>query len=458
MVFEFSHREYRPFVRGFSGQQDVLPVVITEQGVLDQFAHYMYLRRNKSRSWQDAATFAVQLLLEFMEKNQSFFDKPSALFEAFSNALHTGTVEGRFDPSGLYWQARQYDDANQLINHITQFTDWLSKYNDDASLQLNPWQEATRHEQRLNWAAYTHRRDNAFLSHLWSYEHQTNQSRNIRSRVMPVERQAAVNAFPEEYFERLMSEGFHRRARDTLGQVDLRNILITYLMHFGGLRLSEALSLWSTDVNVEGGEVIVRVYHPEEGLAPSGKAKRSTYLQNQFGLQPRNKIVKATDSLFLGWKNCLITDKARSCFEVFFYPYETGQVFARMWRDYHLKQRVKPKAGEEHPYAFTNKHGQPYSHRMFRKAHKLGVERIGLVYEKIEGTTPHGHRHAYGQRLARDGADPLLIKNAMHHALITSSQTYTKPTTTQMRQDLCDLEARLRSQHAEDSHVLLIKD
>ena len=74
------------------------------------------------------------------------------------------------------------------------------------------------------------------------------------------------------------------------------------------------------------------------------------------------------------------------------------------------------------------------------------------------GTTPHGHRHAYGQRLALDGADPLLIKNAMHHASITSSQTYTQPTTTQMRQSLRDLEARLRLQHADDSRDLLPKD
>lgn len=451
MVFEFSHREYRPFVRGFTGQRDVLPVVVTEQGVLDQFAHYMWGQRNKSRSWQDAATFAVQLLLDFMETNQGFFEKPRALFEAFSNALHTGTVEGRFDPSGLYWQARQPDDANQLIGHITQFTDWLSKFNDDASLQLNPWQEATRHEQRLNWAAYSHRRDNAFLSHLWSSKPQTNQSRAIRSRAMPVERQAAVNAFPEEYFELLVSEGFGRRARDLLGREDLRNILITYLMHYGGLRLSEALSLWSADVGVEGGEVIVRVHHPENGLPPSGKTNRAAYLQSQYGLQPRNRLVKATDPLFLGWKNCLISDKSRSCFEVFFYPPEAGQVFAGMWRDYHLKQRVKPKAGEEHPYAFTNKDGQPYSHRMFRKAHKLGIERIGLVYEKIEGTTPHGHRHAYGQRLSRGGALPLVIKNAMHHASITSSEVYTRPTTTQMRQSLIDLESRLRLLHTDET-------
>lgn len=319
-------------------------------------------------------------------------------------------------------------------------------------------EHGVRHEERLNWAAYSHRRDKAFLSHLWRSKPQTNQSRAVRSRTMPFERQTPAKAFPEECFDQLVFEGFRRRARDSRGPTDLRNVLITYLMHYGGVRLSEALSLWSDDVSVEAGEVIVRIHHPEYGLAAGGKTNRAAYLQSQYGLQPRNRLLKATDSLFLGWKNGLITDPQRCCFEMFFYPYDAGEVFAELWRDYHLKQRVKPKVGEAHPYAFTNRAGQPYSHRMFRKAHKLAVERIGLVYEKMEGTTPHGHRHAYGQRLARGGADPLLIKNAMHHASITSSQTYTQPTTTQMRQSLRDLDARLRLQHADDSHDLLTKD
>ena len=457
-IFESSHREFRAFVADATGVQSVLPVIVTEHGVLDQFARYMHLNRIKSRSWQESATFALQLLLEYMEANQGFYDTPRALFTAFSDALYTGTVSNSCDPSGLWWQPRQPDDAGKLIGHVTRFTDWLAVINEDAKLQLNPWRQATRHEERLNWAAYVQKRDKAFLSHLWRSKPQTNQSRAVRSWTMPVERQTAAKAFQEEHFDLLVSEGFRRRARDLRGPTDLRNVLITYLMHYGGLRLSEALSLWSDDVSVEAGEVIVRVHHPEYGLAPGGKTNRAAYLQSQYGLQPRNRLVKATDPLFLGWKNGLITDPHRRCFEVFFYPYEAGQVFAGLWRDYHLKQRVKPKVGEAHPYAFTNRDGQPYSHRMFRKAHKLAVKRIGLVYEKMEGTTPHGHRHAYGQRLARDGADPLLIKNAMHHASITSSQTYTQPTTTQMRQDLCDLEARLRSQHADDSHDLLTKD
>lgn len=454
IILESSHREFRTIVADTTGVRCVLPVIVTEHGVLDQFVRYMHLNRLKSRSWQDSATFAVQLLLEYMEANQGLYDAPRALFAAFSDALYTGTVSNSIDPSGLWWQPRQPEDASKLIGHVSRFSDWLAVVNEDAKMELNPWRQATRHEQRLNWAAYSHRRDNAFLSHLWRSSSQTKQSRVVRSRTMPVERQAPIKAFPEEYFEMLVCEGFRRRSRDSRGPTDLRNVLITYLMHYGGLRLSEALSLWSDDVSLEAGEVIVRIYHPEYGLAPSGKGNRAAYLQSQYALQPRNRLVKATDPLFLGWKNSLITDPHRRCFEVFFFPHETGPIFAELWRDYHLKQRIKPKASEDHPYAFTNRYGQPYSHRMFRKAHRLGIERIGFVYEKSEGTTPHGHRHAYGQRLARDGADPLLIKNAMHHASITSSQTYTQPTTAQMRQSLRDLEARLRLQHADDSHDL----
>ncbi|MBD9424505.1 site-specific integrase [Pseudomonas sp. PDM15] len=456
-ILESSHREFRSFVVGATGIQHVLPIVVTEHGVLDQFARYTYLNHRKSRSWQESSVFAVRLLLEFMEANHGCYDDPRTLFTEFSDALFTGTVSNIGDPSGLWWQPRQPNDADKLIGHITQFTDWLALVNEDAKLQLNPWRQATRHEERLNWAAYSHRRDNAFLSHLWRSKPQTSQSRVARSRTLPVERQTPAKAFPEEYFELLVSEGFRRRTRDSRGPVDLRNVLISCLMEYGGVRLSEALSLWSDDVSVEDGEIIVRIHHPEYGLAPGGKTNRADYLQNQYGLQPRNRLVKATDPLFLGWKNGLITDPHRLCFEVFFYPGDFGQVFAGLWRDYHLKQRVKPKAGEAHPYAFTNRDGQPYSHRMFRKAHKLATERIGLDYYKMAGTTPHGHRHAFGQRLARHGASQLTIRNAMHHVSLESSLIYTQPTAKQMREELQDLECRMRLRHAE-ADCLAIKD
>jgi len=102
-VLESSHREFRTFVADSTGIQIILPVIVTEHGVLDQFARCMHLNRIKSRSWQEPATFALQLLLEYMEVNRGFYDTPRALFTAFSDALYTGTVSNSSDPSGLWW-------------------------------------------------------------------------------------------------------------------------------------------------------------------------------------------------------------------------------------------------------------------------------------------------------------------------------------------------------------------
>ncbi|MFG0533761.1 gamma-mobile-trio recombinase GmtY [Pseudomonas sp. yb_2] len=446
IFFEYSHREYRPVVGDSTKLRVVLPIIVTDQGVLHQLVRYLYLRQRKSHTWKDNCVFAVQLLLDYVAVNHGAFKRPKDLFTAFANALYTGTIQDHRDASGLCWEPRQ-NDARWIIWHITQFTEWLSKVNDDANLKLNPWREATRHEQRLNWAARSQRKDKAFLAHLFVDRGESNKSREVRFEYLPTENQTPAKAFPEEKRDELLINGFRRSRRDGRGQIDLRNVLITILMHYGSLRLSEALSLWSDDVTVEGGEVIVRIYHPEAGLAPDMKTSRAAYLQRRYGLEPRNRLVKAINPLYLGWKNPLITDPHRKCFGVTFFPTVAGEHFVRLWQDYHLMQRVKPQPGVEHPYAFTNKNGQPYTHRMFRKAHKLAIERIGLISGKMLGTTPHGHRHAYGQRFAAAGATKITIKTAMHHASISSSDVYTQPTSSDFRKSMVDLETKLSEKH-----------
>ena len=67
---------------------------------------------------------------------------------------------------------------------------------------------------------------------------------------------------------------------------------------------------------------------------------------------------------------------------------------------------------------------------------------------KALGTTPHGHRHAYGRRLKNAGIDKALIRRFMHHASPESQEVYTQPNT---REALAALEAaaqRLRTTHA----------
>jgi integrase len=443
VILEYSNRELRLFISQSTGVNAELPVILTDQGVLEVFARYIYKNRAKSPSWMEKATYAVRMLLEYVEVNRRNFDDPRELFCEFAHSLYAGTVQNRSDPTGLWWYPLKTTYANELIGHVTLFSDWISEDLGDEKYQLNPWREATKHEQRLNWAAYIHRRDNAFMSHLWrGGNNYIKVSRYVRKRIIKSNAREPVKVFPEGYFKSLIIYGFSRRARDGLGACSLRDICISYLLHYGGLRVSEALGIWREDVTIESGKVVVRIFHPEIGLSPDMKLPRIAYLEKNYALKPRNKLPKSHQQ-HLGWKECVLTDETRNCFEVFFFPEEAGEVFANLWREYHFKQRVSPSRNDMHPYAFTSKNGQPYSHRMYRKAHGRAVERIGLEVAKLLGTTPHGHRHAYGQTLAICGAEPLVIQRAMHHSSVESSQTYTEPTGDYVREHLRKLDARM---------------
>ena len=95
-----------------------------------------------------------------------------------------------------------------------------------------------------------------------------------------------------------------------------------------------------------------------------------------------------------------------------------------------------------------------YTLTQYNKAHAAACERIGLTVSKALGTTPHGHRHAYGRRLRNAEVDKPLIRRFMHHASVESQEVYTQPTS---REVLAALEAatrRLRDGHAESLSVL----
>jgi integrase len=87
--------------------------------------------------------------------------------------------------------------------------------------------------------------------------------------------------------------------------------------------------------------------------------------------------------------------------------------------------------------------GAPYKLGCFKKAYARAISRIGLSPSKRNGTTPHGHRHAYGYRLEEVGIIPQTIKNCMHHHSISSQLVYTRPEVEKMNAELTDAEARL---------------
>ena len=77
-------------------------------------------------------------------------------------------------------------------------------------------------------------------------------------------------SFPPGRIDDLLWNGLTRYGFETSDVVyerlDLKNVLITMLMHYGGLRLSECFHLWVEDVVPwEDGTALVKIFHPDKG-------------------------------------------------------------------------------------------------------------------------------------------------------------------------------------------------
>ncbi len=151
-----------------------------------------------------------------------------------------------------------------------------------------------------------------------------------------------------------------------------------------------------------------------------------------------------------GWKGGM-HDAAYYKQAYWFVP-EYGEWFLQLWHRY-LEQVARIE--RDHPFAFVNLKREPlgamYTLTQYNKAHAAACERIGLTVSKALGTTPHGHRHAYGRRLKNAGIDKAFIRRFMHHASVESQEVYTQAST---KEALAALEAgarRLLDKHCSQS-------
>jgi integrase len=114
--------------------------------------------------------------------------------------------------------------------------------------------------------------------------------------------------------------------------------------------------------------------------------------------------------------------------QLHWFPSDYGRLFLKLWKE-HLYYLINTE--RHHPYAFVSyeqeSSGQPYTLNAFNKNYAAAMARIGLSTSKIGGLSPHGHRHAYGRRLARAGVDPIIRKKALHHSSLESQVVYTAP-------------------------------
>lgn len=414
-----------------TGIRSQLPILLTEQGELRSLTDYLLKLEadGASLSLMNSLIKAVSLFLEYMEANEGLFNDPKVLFQTFTKRLYNGTIgEDGLDPSGLYWIPNSINTINGYIYRLTNFTDWLSHR--IGTIQINPLRDAYSHEQKLNYAAWFRKNQYDFLGHIEdkTVNSTIRKARTIKGRIPLTKTNDDAIAFPENYWETFYKNGIGG-AKDP--RVALRDKLILLLMHGGGLRESEALTLWVTDVFEDPYDpdiAIVRIYNEVEGKAPegwrslSGRTTREAYLKEQYARIPR---IRMTTTQKLGWKNRL-TDHKDNYLQVQWFPTDYSRVFMILWKTY---QKYRASVECHHPYAFISYHhssiGNPYTINAFHQSYATALNRIGLIPNKSEGLDPHGHRHNYGRRLERAGLSPLIIRKCMHHKSLESQLPYT---------------------------------
>jgi Phage integrase family len=409
---------------------------------------------NKGLSTERSCAFGVGLLVDYIATRGAAFRAPrhrANFFNEFSHAVVHGTIVDGDDPTGLWWQSRRAKRAKRLLDLVCGVSDWLTER--FAASPVNPFSRpATASEQIAFWRSWNHQKSTSLLNHVKERSQVAERATFARTIAFPVSVPTVVEetlAFPEDEIGRLLFTGFlvpgHQTDSRAWMRWHIRDILVTLLLHFGGLRISEPMHLWVDDVYVDPADptcALVLVHHPREGVFdfvdPLTGAKRpmlrETYLKT---FRNRRPLTDETGHRKAGWKEPLLTHRARNAFHVFWSVRGAGRLFLDLYRIYIGRTRHPDLT---HPFLFVTEQGEPMGTDTFRKNHAAALERIGITPARYLGTTPHGHRHAYGQKLREYDVNKKIIQVALHHRNPKSQERYTQTPASEVSNAMCQAE------------------
>jgi hypothetical protein len=387
----------------------------------------------------------IGMLVDFIAARGHEFQGVEArtgFFQAFAGALLFGTVRDGDDPTSLWWYPRSIRRARKLLHSVCTVSDWLAdKY---EAIAINPFtRPATLSEQIAFWRRWNSKTASQLLSHLVGRKEAETKSKRARRDSLPCGQPPTPNTksqFPGDRMRDLLLIGFATNVDDATLPMwerwNIRDILVTLLLHYGGLRVSEPFHLWVDDVFVteeKPGIPVVLVHHPSDGKvhAPGGphtNVTRAAYLRYHYNMSP---LTLLTGKRHVGWKNSLLTRPAYNAFEVIWSSLNAAALFLQLYRIYIA--HVRP-VSLNHPFLLVTESGDPMAPEAFRKSHNRAVRKIGLRPSREEGTASHGHRHAYGHLLKKVGMSDKEIMVCMHHSSPQSQNDYTMPTVPEVHQ------------------------
>jgi len=435
----FSVRTRALIVRDNSAAQEEITTLKSGGKDIRPVTNYMLHLQAKgtgnggSKSTQKAALQAIELFLDYVGANEDCFNNRKELFNTFVARLDSGTMDADFiDPSGLRWEPKSTKVVNKHINSLTNFFDWLGEVTKNVDIQPNPLIKATSHEKLIHEATWHHRKDRKFLAHIKD-KHRSNyvsQHRQNTGKRKLINQFSDHKVFPEKYIKGFINEGL-LKASDR--RVAVRDACIVLLMHGTGVRLSEALGIWTCDVLLEP-TAKVRIYDEVDGVAPdnwkdkNGSSNRKAYLKEEFGRVPRRDMAGTE---LLGSKSKLVDSKDGFKHSFWIdYPANYKDAFTELWLEYsEYRMQMQHFGGDKHPYAWVNfrkgaAQGGPLTLHNFVKHYGRALNRIDLEADSNKGLNPHGHRHSWGTRGTKLEINPLILQKGLHHASPESTAIY----------------------------------
>jgi len=431
----------------------------TPEPVLRLF-EYTKAHASRSATWHLYRLRTIGALIDFVEQCGSQYQQRTNvggrsparnLFSGFVQAMVRGTIkveEGSLqDPTGLFWLSSNVKEVKRRIEALRDVARWLDSEGYGANLAHASLPEIPSDSSGVLDFLYTTQvvRRVSLLDYLSPFKTVTpKRTRGLFGREGSPGNTATC--FPSSKVKSLLTYGFPE---------DFSALLNVMFMLGGGLRESEGLHVWVSDIQYVDDEAVLLLFHPSEGKV-TGQDRRTItrrqYLMEKFGRVPRCDLLRGPEAV--GWKG------VRGDIDGALVHWLPGQgiglavgaavrLYLRTVREPIMRLR-RHMGLPDHPYLLvstdsrlaTGRHiGDPYTMSAFNSAWKRGVARAFAADNeplpdivKGAGLTPHSCRHLYAQTLVDLKLDGAVIQQCLRHVNPFSHLAYKQMPTSKINE------------------------
>lgn len=412
-----------------------LPVILLADGSRFYEALHWTIERHRlglsggTLKKQNEAIGAFIDFYDILKRHQAVTaDQFRLMLSEFRDLRTGGCQELGWKPVSVASSEREIEYLSSFFDHCADAFGYVPV---NAEVEVNI--SKLSYAQQMVEAKKNQIRRKGLLGHLWRYTKAAQGVSSIRPAKSRQRRPRDANSFksfpPARVAE--LIESCH----------SVRDVLAFLLLFYGGLRSSELCHILVADISPfpdeETGAALVTVAHPEFGWVnyhrkSDGKlvknAQRQVYLQDEYGLTPRN-LLAPSDPLHAGWKGMTYESRGYRN-QIHWSRPDMGVMFYELHKRY---MAVRARTGIRHPYYFINSdpvysrasYGQPMKLKSLRDRFHDACLRIGLQPDKANGVNPHSARHFYGYFLANIlKVSKEMAQRYLRHADIDSTDVY----------------------------------